>query len=93
MTLLQLAILLLVVMSGTAVVFTRNVAAQPMVLSLFGIILAMMFLLFQAADVALSQIVVGAVGLPLMILLAMAKLRRDAEERRQADDKQQQAQK
>ncbi len=30
---------------------------------------------------ALSQIVVGAVALPLMILLALAKIRRAAQER------------
>jgi energy-converting hydrogenase B subunit D len=77
--LLQLVILALVVVSGTVVVFTRGVASQPIVVSLFGLILALMFMVFQAPDVALSQIVVGAVGLPLMILLALAKLRRDAQ--------------
>jgi uncharacterized MnhB-related membrane protein len=76
MALLQLEILLLVVVSGTMVVFTRNPASQPIIVSLFGLILALMFMAFQAPDVALSQIVVGAVGLPLMILLALAKLRR-----------------
>jgi len=35
-----------------------------------------MFLVYQAPDVALSQITVGAVALPLMILLALAKVRR-----------------
>jgi energy-converting hydrogenase B subunit D len=34
-----------------------------------------MFLVFQAPDVALSQIVVGAVALPLMVVLALAKVR------------------
>lgn len=79
MILIQLAVLALVVVSGTIVVFTRDTASQPIVVSLFGLILALMFLVFQAPDVALSQIVVGAVGLPLMILLALAKLRRDAQ--------------
>lgn len=79
MLLLQLSILGLVAISGTIVVFTRDVASQPTVVSLFGLILALMFLIFQAPDVSLSQIVVGAVGLPLMILLALAKLRRDAQ--------------
>jgi uncharacterized MnhB-related membrane protein len=39
--------------------------------------LAVMFMAFRAPDVALSEVAVGAVGLPLMILLALAKLRRD----------------
>ena len=79
MILLQLGILALVVVSGTTVVLTRGVASQPVVVSFFGFILALMFMVFQAPDVALSQIVVGAVGLPLMILLALAKLRRDSQ--------------
>ena len=79
MVLLQLAILLLVVIGGTIAVLTRDVASQPMVISLFGLLLALMFTVFQAPDVALSQIVVGAVALPLMILLALAKIRRDAQ--------------
>ncbi|MFL5826041.1 MAG: hydrogenase subunit MbhD domain-containing protein [Thermoleophilaceae bacterium] len=37
--------------------------------------------MFQAPDVALSQIVVGSVALPAMILLAVSKIRsRDREE-------------
>ncbi len=76
---LQLGILFCVVVAGTTVVFTRGLASQPIVVSVFGLMLALMFMIFQAPDVALSQIVVGAVGLPLMVLLALAKLRRDAQ--------------
>jgi energy-converting hydrogenase B subunit D len=80
MIILQLGVLALVLVSGTTVVFTRGVASQAIVVSMFGLILALMFMVFQAPDVALSQIVVGAVGLPLMVLLALAKLRRDAQD-------------
>ena len=48
------------------------------------VLLGVAFLVLQAPDVALSQITVGAVALPLMILLALAKVRRqpvDTEER------------
>lgn len=79
MIFLQLGILLCVLVAGTTVVFTRGLASQPIVVSVFGLMLALMFMVFQAPDVALSQIVVGAVGLPLMVLLALAKLRRDAQ--------------
>jgi uncharacterized MnhB-related membrane protein len=78
MNVMRLAILIFVAASGTAVVFSRNPSNQPIGISFFGLILALMFLMFQAPDVALSQIVIGSVGLPLMILLALAKLRRDA---------------
>lgn len=79
MIFLQLGVLACVLVSGTTVVFTRGPASQPIVVSVFGLMLALMFMVFQAPDVALSQIVVGAVGLPLMVLLALAKLRRDAQ--------------
>jgi uncharacterized MnhB-related membrane protein len=49
------------------------------VTSVFGLALAILFLAFQAPDVALSQIVVGAVGLPAMILLALRKVIRRTE--------------
>ncbi len=74
---MQVLILALVAVSGTLVVLTRQPDSQPIGISFFGLVLSLMFLIFQAPDVALSQIVVGAVGLPLMILLALAKLRRD----------------
>ncbi len=74
---LQIATLALVVAGGTIVALNREVAGQPVTVSIFGLILSLMFMVFQAPDVALSQIVVGAVGLPLMVLLAIAKLRRD----------------
>ena len=77
MIFLQIGVLALVVVAGTMVALTREITGQPIIVSLFGLILALMFMVFQAPDVALSQIVVGAVGLPLMILLAIAKLRRD----------------
>ncbi len=77
MMVMQVFILVLVAVSGTLVVLTRGPNNQPIGISFFGLVLSLMFLIFQAPDVALSQIVVGAVGLPLMIMLALAKLRRD----------------
>ncbi|MDQ4059262.1 MAG: DUF4040 domain-containing protein [Actinomycetota bacterium] len=78
-TFLQVVTLLLVVASGTAVVLTRNPLPQALAASFYGLLLGILFTLFQAPDVALSQIVVGAVALPLMILLALAKTRGGAE--------------
>ncbi len=75
MLLLQIAILLMVAAAGTAVVLTREPASQAIGLSFFGLLLGLMFFIYQAPDVALSQIVIGTVALPLMILLALAKVR------------------
>jgi len=41
-----------------------------------------MFFAFQAPDVALSEIVVSTVGLPVMILLALRKVHEQEHERR-----------
>jgi energy-converting hydrogenase B subunit D len=82
--LVRAAALLLAAAAGAGVVLTRDPLAQAMVVSFLGIVLALLFLLYQAPDVALSQVVVGAVALPLMILLTLAKVRRDAEEKRRA---------
>ena len=51
-----------------------------MVASVYGLTLGVLFFVFQAPDVALSQTVVGAVALPLMVLLALAELREEEEE-------------
>ena len=76
---LQATILIFVAVAGAGVVLTRDPMHQSITVSLYGLLLGMMFLIFQAPDVALSQIVVGAVALPLMILLALAKVRRKSE--------------
>ena len=75
MIVLHAAILIFVAVAGTAVVLTRNPLSQVIGLTFYGLLLALMFFMFQAPDVAFSQIVVGAVALPLMVLLALAKIR------------------
>ena len=77
MNALQLVALLLVAVAATAVVAARDPLRQAMVTSIYGLILGILFFVFQAPDVALSQTVVGAVALPLMILLALAKVKDD----------------
>jgi energy-converting hydrogenase B subunit D len=74
-TFLQAAALLAVAAGGTAVVATRDPTRQVIVTGFFGLLLAILFFVFQAPDVALSQIVVGGVALPVMVLLTLAKLR------------------
>jgi uncharacterized MnhB-related membrane protein len=76
MIVMEVLILGIVAVSGTLVVLTRQPVCQTVGVSFFGLVLAVMFLIFQAPDVALSQVVVGAVGLPLMVLLALANLKR-----------------
>jgi energy-converting hydrogenase B subunit D len=79
MSLLQALALLLVAVGALGVVTTRDPLSQSVATSFYGLLMAILFFLFQAPDVALSQIVVGAVATPLMILLALAKVRGRAE--------------
>jgi energy-converting hydrogenase B subunit D len=80
------ALLLLIAVAGYAVVRTRDVTSQVIALSFYGLVMAVLFVLFQAPDVALSQITVGAVGLPLMIMLAISRMRFHKEQRGDAQE-------
>lgn len=76
---LQVALLLLVALSAALVVATRRPVRQVIVLSAYGLLLALLFLVLQAPDVSLSELTVGAIVLPILLLAALAKLRKDAE--------------
>lgn len=86
MTALQVGALVLVAVGAPLVVVVREPTRQALCVGVFGTALAILFFVFQAPDVALSQIVISAVGLPLMILLAWAKIREDENEPEEADE-------
>jgi len=75
MTWFGAALLLLVAISGCAVVHTPDVTEQVLALGFYGILMALVFFYFQTPDVALSQITVGAVALPLMVMLAISRMK------------------
>lgn len=76
---LQVALLLFVASGATLVVLTRRPVRQVIVLSAYGLVLALLFLVLQAPDVSLSEVTVGSIVLPLLLLAALAKVRKDAE--------------
>jgi energy-converting hydrogenase B subunit D len=75
MTGVQCVLLVLVAVAGGLVALARDPLRQAILASIFGLVLALLFFAVQAPDVALSQIVVGGVALPAMILLALAEVR------------------
>jgi energy-converting hydrogenase B subunit D len=77
-TALQAVALLVVVVAGTAIVFVPEPLRQTLVLSVFGLALTLLFFVLQAPDVALSELVVGGVGMPVIILAALRKIARHA---------------
>jgi energy-converting hydrogenase B subunit D len=74
-TALHATCLIAVAIIGTLVVATRDPLRQAAVAGIFGLALSALFLSVQAPDVALSQIAVGAIVVPVLVLLAMAKIR------------------
>lgn len=86
MTVLQAIALVAVALAGTAVVISPDPLKQTVLLGIFGFALTILFLVFQAPDVALSEIVVSTVGLPVMVLLAIRKIRQQEAEQGQQDE-------
>jgi len=79
MSTLQVVALVLVAGGATVVVTTREPVRQVIALSTYGLLLAVLFFAFQAPDVTLSELCVGGVALPLMLLLTLGKVRRREE--------------
>jgi uncharacterized MnhB-related membrane protein len=67
--------LTLVAVAGTAVVFTNPPERQAVTLSVYGVLLSLLFFVLQAPDVALSQLAVGTAFVPLMVMLSIRKIR------------------
>jgi energy-converting hydrogenase B subunit D len=78
---LQAVTMALVAVAGLAVVLARDVVRQALVNSFFGLALVVLFLVFQAPDVALSAITVGSAAAPLVIVIAILRVRRRERER------------
>jgi energy-converting hydrogenase B subunit D len=73
---LQAVALALVALAGLAVVVARDIVRQALVNGFFGLSLVVLFLVFQAPDVALSAITVGSAAAPLVLTFAIVAVRR-----------------
>ncbi|MEU5375457.1 DUF4040 domain-containing protein [Streptomyces sp. NPDC005968] len=69
-------VLLLVAASATAAVAVRDPVHQALVLAVLGVALALLFTVLQAPDVGLSQLAVGSVLTPLLLMLSVHRVRR-----------------
>jgi len=75
MTVLQVAALVLPALGAPALVLTRDPLKMVLVNGVYGWTLALLFVVFQAPDVALSMLVVSSVAYPLVLLVAVARVR------------------
>ncbi|WP_328877515.1 Na(+)/H(+) antiporter subunit B [Streptomyces sp. NBC_00299] len=71
--------LLLVAGCATVAVLVRDPVRQALVLAVLGVVLAVLFTVVQAPDVALSQLAVGGALTPLLLLLSVRKVKRRKE--------------
>lgn len=85
MTPLILVMVTLTGVTGTVVTLTGRPERQAISLSVFGLALAMLFVVLQAPDVALSQLAIGGVVVPLMVMLTFRAVRRHSDESTQEE--------
>jgi uncharacterized MnhB-related membrane protein len=71
---LIIVLLLATAATGTAVVLTRDPTQQAVVLSAYGLVLAVLMVALQAPDVALAQVGVGTAIVPLLVVLTVSKV-------------------
>jgi energy-converting hydrogenase B subunit D len=75
MTPLQIGLFVLAALSGAAVVLTREPRRQVFALGFNGLVLALLFLVLQAPDVAFSELAVNTAALPLLFVVTLAAVR------------------
>ena len=65
---------------GICVVLTRDPLRQTVVSGIFGLALVLLFVVLQAPDVAISEVVVSTVAFPVVLLTAAHRVRSRADE-------------
>jgi len=81
-TVVQAVALVAVAAGGGAVALLSDPLRQTLALGIYGLALTMLFFALQAPDVALSELVVSTIGLPLIILAALRKIREHEHDRK-----------
>jgi uncharacterized MnhB-related membrane protein len=72
---LQSVALTLVALAAPAVVLSRDPLKMIVVNGIYGLLLVLLFVVYGAPDVGLSILVVGTVAYPLVVLVAIARVR------------------
>jgi uncharacterized MnhB-related membrane protein len=79
---LQVIALTLVAAAAAGVVLLRDPLRQLIFNGAYGLLLVVLFVVFQAPDVALSMLVVASAAYPVVVLSAIARVR----QRERAED-------
>jgi len=86
-TVVQWVAIVAVALTGGAVAFVSEPVRQTLLLGVYGLSLTFMFFALQAPDVALSEIVVSTVGLPVIVLAALRKIDANEARREESEDR------
>lgn len=73
MSLLEVVLFVMVAVAGAAVVFSKRPINQLFIYSAFGLVMTLLFFVLHAPDVALSELTVGTLAVPLMVLVVLMK--------------------
>jgi energy-converting hydrogenase B subunit D len=83
---LDYLLLAIILASAVLVVRLRNLNGAVMALSAAGTMLSVLFVVLGAPDVAHSEVVVGAIALPVLYLVAIGKARTDITDSPELDE-------
>ena len=86
MTVVQAVSLVAVALGGGPVALVTDPLRQTFVLGIYGLLLTLLFFSLQAPDVALSELVVSSIGLPVAILAALRKINQQQRAREREDE-------
>jgi energy-converting hydrogenase B subunit D len=78
---LDYACLALIVAAAAIVVVLPSLSGAVMALSALGTVMSVLFVILGAPDDAHSEVVVGAIALPVLYLIAIGKARGDVADR------------
>jgi energy-converting hydrogenase B subunit D len=84
---LQIVAIVLVGATGLAVVLQPDPLRQAIINGLFTLLLVVLFVIFQAPDVALSMLVVGSIAYPVVLLTTIARVGKRSEDKTDTPDR------
>lgn len=71
---LQIVVIAFVAVGAVGVAASRDIVRQAIAFSFYGFGLVLLFLVYQAPDVALSALVVSGIAYPLVLVSAIARV-------------------
>jgi energy-converting hydrogenase B subunit D len=86
MTVVQAVAFIAVLIAGTTAALVSDPLRQTFAIGVYGLALTGLFFALQAPDVGLSEIVVSSLGLPLIVIAALRKIREQEHEHQKRDD-------